>query len=207
MLQQLIEQYGYWALFIGTFLEGETILVLAGLAAHRGYLELHWVILVAFVGSMFGDQFFFYLGRIKGRPFIERRPAWAGRIERVRTMLERHQTLIVLGFRFLYGVRTVTPLFIGSTGYDPKRFAILNAAGAALWAAVVGVGAYLLGHGVEKVLSEAKRYELIMLGVVVLIGLGLWVWRYIVGRRLARQKALEAPAQASEPRSSNGAAA
>ena len=46
-------------LMAATFLEGETILVLAGLAAHQGYLVLTWVILAAFLGSLCGDQLFF----------------------------------------------------------------------------------------------------------------------------------------------------
>ena len=58
-LQGVIENYGYAAILIGTFLEGETILVLAGLAAHQGYLVLTWVILAAFLGSLCGDQLFF----------------------------------------------------------------------------------------------------------------------------------------------------
>ncbi len=62
-LESFIQTYGYLALLVGTFLEGETILVLAGFAAHLGYLNLPWVILVAFVGTLSGDQLFFYLGR------------------------------------------------------------------------------------------------------------------------------------------------
>ena len=58
-LQSIIENYGYAAILIGTFLEGETILALAGLAAHQGYLALTWVILAAFLGSLCGDQLFF----------------------------------------------------------------------------------------------------------------------------------------------------
>jgi len=58
-LQSIVENYGYAAILIGTFLEGETILVLAGLAAHQGYLILTWVILAAFAGSLCGDQLFF----------------------------------------------------------------------------------------------------------------------------------------------------
>ncbi len=61
-LQSIIEHYGYAAILIGTFLEGETILVLAGLAAHQGYLVLSWVISAAFLGSLCGDQLFFIWG-------------------------------------------------------------------------------------------------------------------------------------------------
>jgi membrane protein DedA with SNARE-associated domain len=57
----VIGSYGYIALFLGTFVEGETILLMAGFAAHLGYLYLPWVILVAFLGSLSGDQVFFLL--------------------------------------------------------------------------------------------------------------------------------------------------
>ena len=59
-LQSIIENYGYAAIFIGTFLEGETVLVLAGMAAHRGYLVLTWVITAAFLGRLCGDQLFLF---------------------------------------------------------------------------------------------------------------------------------------------------
>ena len=51
LLEELITTYGYAAVGIGSFLEGETVLVLGGLAAHRGYLELPWVIVYAFLGT------------------------------------------------------------------------------------------------------------------------------------------------------------
>ena len=66
MLESLIANYGYAAVLIGTFVEGETILVIAGFAAHRGYLSLPWVILLAFAGSLAGDQLWFYVGRRSG---------------------------------------------------------------------------------------------------------------------------------------------
>jgi membrane protein DedA with SNARE-associated domain len=46
-----ISAYGYYAVEAGTFFEGETVLVLAGFAAHRGYLELPLVIACAFAGE------------------------------------------------------------------------------------------------------------------------------------------------------------
>ena len=71
--QSIIENYGYAAILIGTFLEGETILELAGLAAHQGYLVLTRVILAAFVGSLCGDQLFFYFGRKHSQAVLSRR--------------------------------------------------------------------------------------------------------------------------------------
>ena len=71
----MIQKNGYLSILIGTFLEGETILVLGGLAAHRGYLSLAGVIMAAFIGSLCGDQLFFYLGRRHSQAVLARRPS------------------------------------------------------------------------------------------------------------------------------------
>ena len=49
MIQQFLQEFGYFALFLGTFFEGETILVLAGFLAFRGYMDLKLVMIVAFL--------------------------------------------------------------------------------------------------------------------------------------------------------------
>ena len=66
MINDFVANYGYLAVFIGTLLEGETILVAAGFAAYRGLLDLPSVVLVAIVGGTLGDQTAFQLGRWKG---------------------------------------------------------------------------------------------------------------------------------------------
>ena len=75
-LEELVANYGYAAIAIGTFLEGETILVLGGFSAHRGFLDLKWVIFCAFLGSFLGDQAAFYIGRFRGEKFLDKRPRW-----------------------------------------------------------------------------------------------------------------------------------
>jgi membrane protein DedA with SNARE-associated domain len=88
-------------LLVGTFLAGETILVLAGIAAKLGYLELPWVIACGFAGSLIGDQFAFFLGRWRGRALLQGHPAWQRRAAHVSDILERHRIPVILGFRFL----------------------------------------------------------------------------------------------------------
>jgi membrane protein DedA with SNARE-associated domain len=78
-LGALIQQYGYMAVFVGSVLEGETLLLLAGLAAHRGYLRLEWIIVVAAAGAFLGDQICFLGGRLFGRPMLARWPRWRRR--------------------------------------------------------------------------------------------------------------------------------
>lgn len=182
MLEDLIRHYGYLAILVGTVLEGETVVLLGGLAAHRGYLDLAGVIAAAFAGSVAGDQLYFEIGRRKGMAFIERRPAWRPHVARVKRLVHRHHTLLILGFRFLYGIRTVTPFLLGASGVPPTRFAVLNVVSAALWAIAFGWLGYALGNALETVLGDLRRYEGVAFAAVAAAGVVIWLWRQWRGR-------------------------
>ncbi len=156
-LEDFIVQYGYLALFIGTFLEGETILIVAGYLASLGYLDIYLAILSAFLGTFAGDQTFFFLGRLKGVDFLEKRPAWRRSAQKAFDLLERHQLAIILGFRFIYGIRNVTPFVIGASGLRPWRFFCLNFLGAGIWAITFGSLGYQIGMLVETMLHVVKK--------------------------------------------------
>ena len=174
-LAQFVQDYGYPVLLIGTFLEGETILILGGLAAHLGYLSLVWVIVCGFCGTLVGDQLWFYLGRRHGKTLLARRPAWQPRAQRVFRKLERHQNLLILSFRYLYGLRTITPFAIGMSDVSYIRFAVLNLIGAALWAIGIGLGGYFFGKAVETLLGNVKRYEMVLMFSIFVAGTGVWL--------------------------------
>src|SRR5258706_15565841 len=88
-LAGLIDSYGYLAVFIGSFLEGETILPLAGLAAYRGYLDLAIVIVLATVAGFLRDQFYFFFGRFNGPKVPPRYPRMQLPPQRFDPMLSR----------------------------------------------------------------------------------------------------------------------
>ncbi|MEG6552212.1 DedA family protein, partial [Desulfocurvibacter africanus] len=144
--QGIIVTYGYLAIMLGTFLEGEMILVLGGFLAHQGYLSLPGVIIAAFVGSMLTDQMFFLLGRFRGRPFLRKRPALLNRIARADNLLTRHRVPVTLGFRFLYGMRTVIPFALGLSSIRLALFVPLNAIGALIWASAGGSLGFVFGR-------------------------------------------------------------
>ena len=179
-LEALIQTHGYWIVFVGTFLEGETVLVLGGIAAHSGYLRLSDVILAAFMGSLLCDQIFFHLGRRKGPAVLARRPGWKASIQHVDELLARYDLLMVVGFRFLYGLRTVTPFAMGmGSTISTARFAVLNTIGAAIWASVLGLAGYGLGDVASGLIQDARRAEKILLGVVLAIGTTIWLVRLL----------------------------
>jgi len=187
MLESLLNTYGYPILLLGTFLEGETILVLGGVAAHLGYLSLGWVIACGFAGTLFGDQLYFYLGRRHGSEFLARRPTWQARSQRVHRILERYPVLLILGFRFLYGLRTVTPFALGTSRLPYLLFTVLNVIGAGIWAIAIGLAGFYFGHSVEIVLGEIKQYEIQVMAFVGVTGLLAWIVFMIHRRKQDRR--------------------
>jgi membrane protein DedA with SNARE-associated domain len=155
----LVAAYGYPAAFVGALFEGETVLVLAGLFAHRGVLDLPLLIALGALGGSVGDIVYFTVGRRYGAELLERFPKFAPAADRVHSLIERFPNLVVLGIRFLYGLRTVGPAVIGTSSVSWPRFLLLNALGAVVWSACwVGAG-YALGEAAQRLLGKVMHVE------------------------------------------------
>ena len=176
-LQQLIEHYGYLAVFVGALIEGETILVIAGYLAHEGYLNLGVVMAVAAIGGFIGDQFFFTLGRYRGREILARFPSIQVRAARVEKLVLRYQDWLIIFIRFMYGLRVAGPIFLGMARVSPVRFAVVNLLGAIVWAVLIGGAGYVFGEAVSLFLHDAQRYEAYLLGGILVLGIAVWLYR------------------------------
>ncbi|HEY8944480.1 MAG TPA: DedA family protein [Polyangiaceae bacterium] len=186
MFEELISRWGYVAIVIGAFFEGEAVLIAAGALAHRGLLSLPLVMLAASAGSVAGDQLWFHLGRRWGPSLLERRPAWKARAAGIQERVRRSGNSFVFGFRFIYGIRTVTPALLGVSGYPGGRFTMLNGGGALVWAIAVGTAGWALGAALARVLERAARIEELLLAAAVLAA-ALWMaWRAHAKARFGR---------------------
>jgi membrane protein DedA with SNARE-associated domain len=188
-VSQLIEQYGYLAVFIGTLLEGETVLALAGFAAHLGHLDLRLVIGIAFAGSFLGDQIAFFVGHRWGKRLIGYSPRLMTAVDRVRPHLRRHANLFVLINRFLIGLRTAGPIGVAIIGMPWPRFLVLNMIGAAVWSATIAVLGYLLGQGLQTLLGDLKHAEKWIFAAVLLAAAAVWLVRRVRAAANGRRSA------------------
>lgn len=190
---QLIESYGYLAVAVGAFLEGETVVFVAGAAAARGHLWLPAVVAAAAAGGFVGDQFYFLLGRRWGARLLARFAWLRSGTARARALLERHHTPLILSIRFLYGLRIAGPLAFGMSSVAWRRFAALNLIGAVAWAlAITGIGygfAHLLVLALGHVRPEELWLLLVLLAGGVLAGLAAW-YRRTARARAERPRAL-----------------
>jgi len=187
VLESLLARYGLLAVFGGAFLEGETVLVLAGFTAHRGYLGLPSVMLAAYAGTLLGDQLWFWLGRIRGRSFLEAHPSWSQRVAGARSWIDAHERTVIWSYRFLYGIRTVTPFVLGMGGMSPVRFALFNSASAAVWVAVISGAGYLLGSVLEQLLGDLRAIESLVFVAILVAGALAWIRHAARARRRRRE--------------------
>ena len=186
MLEHIIRTYGYLSIFIWTLFEGETILILAGFLAHSGYLTLPGVIIAAFMGSLSADQILFHLGRRYGASILAKRPVWRIRAEKALRLTEKVRIPLMIVFRFLYGLRTITPYALGMTTVSSVRFLVFNTIGAIAWAATFAGGGYLFGTALEVMLGDIKRYERTILLLILVAGITLWIVHELLYRRKAK---------------------
>jgi membrane protein DedA with SNARE-associated domain len=173
-LSELIETYGYWVVFAGTLLEGESVLLLAGFAAYSGLLELHNVIAVAVLGSFLGDQLWFLAGRTQGAKLLARFPRYAAPAARAEALLQKYHAPIILAVRFLYGLRIVLPFTIGMSTIPTLRFQVLNFIGAVLWASSGAAAGFLFGDAIETILGDIHHYEKYGFAFLAAAGFAWW---------------------------------
>ena len=178
-LKDYLELHGYWVLFLGTFLEGEAILIMAGLFAFQGYLNIFGVIFTAFAGSFFGDQFYFYLGRWKGPLLLKIFTSIARKFRKALKLIEKYGTFVAFISRYTYGFRIILPIILGMTNLAALRFLWLNLISAFTWAVVFSLAGYLFGKSASLFVEDVQRYEpYLMLALLCLIAC-MWLSHFV----------------------------
>jgi membrane protein DedA with SNARE-associated domain len=203
LLRNYLEVHGYWVLFVGTFLEGEAILIMAGFLAFQGYLHPVGVIMTSFAGSFLGDQFYFYIGRVNGKSLLRRFHFIARRFREALRLIEKYGAFVAFISRFTYGFRIILPVILGITSLPARTFLYINLVSALAWATIFSLAGYLFGKSASLFLEDVGKYEhyllLALAGVIMLIWLfhawHAWQLKKPARMRLARLRALRAAHQ------------
>jgi membrane protein DedA with SNARE-associated domain len=174
-MKELLTQLGYPALFLGTLVEGETFILIAGFLAHRGYFRLGLVILLASLGAFSGDMLYFLAGRRFGRTLLARSRRARGLVPWLERWMAGHHVLWIFGMRYLYGIRWLGAVLAGSSHMSLKRFSALSLPSCLVWATVVGFLGYAAGEVVERLLVDVSRYELLIV-LFLLLAVALYAF-------------------------------
>jgi membrane protein DedA with SNARE-associated domain len=178
---------GYIVLFLGSCIEGESVVLTAGFFSYKGYLSLPIIMAVAFMGTLLADQGCYFIGRIYGPGWIDRRPTLKAKAAKAFQLLHRYNIWFIMGCRFIYGIRIVSPFVIGASGIPVRRFAILNVIAAAVWSVLSCSAGYALGYffadRLGYALDQAVKFQKFTIGGLALIVVGFLAFRYYCRRK------------------------
>ena len=188
MPASILSQCGYLAISVGTFLEGEAVLLSAGALAHAGFLSLPLVVLAAAIGSFAWGQTWFRFGSVSGRALIARRPAWQVRAAVVERWLARHERWVLLFGRFIVGMGTLLPAMIGASGYTWRRFVVIDAVGALIWATTFACAGFAGAAGLRRLVGHSLAWSSFVIAAGLLAVL-FWFLNEVFGARWLRRGA------------------
>jgi membrane protein DedA with SNARE-associated domain/membrane-associated phospholipid phosphatase len=179
--------------FVGLIAPGETVMLVGGLIAGQGRVELLPLIAVAWACAVAGDVTSFLLGRRLGRAFLVRHGAKVSiteeRLHTVEAFFDRHGGKAILLGRFVGLVRAIAPFLAGSGGLPLRRFLPYDIIGAGLWSSTFILLGYVFWASFDRLLSYAKTGALALGTTIVVIVGAVWLWRWLsvpANRRHAR---------------------
>ncbi len=166
-LLQLVETYGYLAVFLGSLFEGDALLLVASFLAYLGKLDLPLVMLAAFFGTWLSDIIWFLLGRYSHNTVLARSEFLNSLSNRSADIVGKRPRLMALSMRFMYGLRMVIPFSLGKTPMSTSSFLIYNAVGVWSWVFVFTALGYFFATITETIFGRMKHLEIILPIIIV----------------------------------------
>jgi membrane protein DedA with SNARE-associated domain len=174
---EFIKEWGYIAVFLGSLVEGEAVILTSSALAACGYLSIYKVFVITFATTVVVDQILFWVGyRVGTEWLIKRFPRLSKARSKVFALLHKMDIMFIFAFRFIYGIRIISPIVIGSAKVKPSRFSIYNTLSGFTWAAV----SCFIGYIVADVVMDGKfdaMPAIIAITILVIIisgGVGLF---------------------------------
>lgn len=183
-MEVYLEKLGYIGIFIGTFLEGETTVLLGGILSKLGYMNICKVFLFAFLGTFAGDFTFFSLGKKFGRNIIDRYEFLSSKVPIADKIIKKHGNFIIFIIRFLVGIRAVVLLLLGCTNIKWGKFLFFSITNSILWSILVSIIGYVFGNVVYLFIKDMKQYEWHIISAIMIVILIL----ILIYRRIMEKK-------------------
>ena len=181
-LLNLLGIYVYFGLFfvifaetglaVGFFLPGDSLLVVSGLFAAAGKLNVSLVLLAFFLGSVIGDSTGYWTGRLMGKTLFNREKSFIfkpSRVEKAKSFFDKYGVKTIILARFVPIVRTFAPLVIGATEMPYPKFLTFSLLGGALWICSMVFAGYFLGGVIENALGIKLQDHIEKVVIVVVI--------------------------------------
>ena len=107
---RMLPKYGYLAIVVAAFWEGEVVLIAAGTLCGAGFLDWRLTIIAAAIGGSAGDQIYFYAAHDRAARIIKKSKRLSKWYPKISRFILRHGTIGVLLSRFAAGLRITIPI-------------------------------------------------------------------------------------------------
>lgn len=180
---ELLQHYGYLAVFVAGLFEGESMLMLGAYAVHRGYLAMLPLIGCGALAAFVTDQFYFQLARRNGAQLLAKRPQLAAHIAGVSDFVNRHPVATVFMMRFAWGFRIVLPATLGLGRMGLLRYLLLDLCASVLWAGVIALLGVQIAGWLHEAVAHLHRHEHLLIFSAVAVALSVATVRQWRSRR------------------------
>ena len=185
ILNNLLPHYGLLAVFIGTFLEGEGVLLGARILAGSGLLHPVSVWATAAIGAWTGHLVWFWVGRHFGvRYLFPRFKRLQEQVDQADRVIRRHPGTAILILQYLYGARIIGAIAFGLTHLSLAWFLFYEALNCVVWAAVVESLGYFIGEEVIRFFHGWGQWIWIILSIAAVI----WIFPHLKPKNFKRAK-------------------
>lgn len=164
------------ALFFGFVLPGETAVIVGGVLARRGNVELVWLTVAVVLAAIAGDSVGYEIGRRAGPPLLSREPLRrrAERVEKARDLIRRRGPAAVFVGRFVALFRSLVPALAGASNMPYRTFLLYNALGGLVWGVGNAVLGYAAGAAYQRAESLVGRTVALAFAAIVVVALVVW---------------------------------
>ena len=171
------------AAFVGLVAPGEVAVILGGIVAGRGDIELPILIVIvwfcAFAGDLTGYAFGWRVGREWALRHGDRFGATDERLARAERYFERHGGKTIVIGRFVGLIRALTPFVAGTSKMPLRRFVLADLIGAGLWATTFCVLGFLFWRSLDRALELVQAGKFGLLGLLALGAIGSGIHRLV----------------------------
>lgn len=215
MIDSLLDSFGIYVYFVlffivfaetglafGFFLPGDSLLVVAGLFAAAGKLNLFVLMISLFIAAVVGDAVGYLSGKKMGETLFTRpksRVFNPNHIKKAHAFYEKHGGKTIIIARFVPIVRTFAPIVAGAAKMSYKQFLLYNIFGGLFWIMSMLLAGYFLGSLVEQFMRSVFGIENFLLEdhidkvvlIIVFLSILPIIYEYIKARREKKRAPVE----------------
>lgn len=178
MLENLYQNCGLLATFLGTLLEGEVMLLTSVISAKLGLFNYYWAMIAAYFGAYVQAWFKFLIAKKHGTKLLKKKPDLQAKLDKASGWYSKNPYMYLSIYRFMFGMSTLVVLLSGIKDISYFRFGIHAGIAIFLWLVLFGGIGFFCAELMIETIESISAYKWHFISSMVLVGLSVWFFRH-----------------------------